>query len=697
MKLHLALPFVLIASFAHAKPASSDDDDDHYQWLEEISGDKAMEWVKARNTETVKSLTSAPEFGKLQDRILEVLDSEARIPYVSRMGKYLYNLWRDKAHPRGLWRRTTLEEYRKDKPAWTVLIDVGALGKTERENWVFEGATCLAPEYRHCMIALSRGGADAVVMREYDLQTRDFVKNGFTLPEAKGGISWRDANTLFVSTDFGPGSMTRSSYPRLCKLWKRGTQISSAKLIFAGKLDDESVGCRHDNTPGFERDFVDRGVDFWRHETYLLGRDGSLQLIDAPIDAIVESEREWLTIQTRSPWTLDGKTYAEGTLLGTRFADWMAGKRALTVLFAPTATTSLETSSWTQHHLVLDEIDDVVGRVEILTPGDGAWQREPLAGAPELTNANARGSDPDHSDEYFLDVSGYLSPATYGRGVIGQGASEPLKHAPEFFDASRYTVARRFVRSKDGTRVPYFIITAKDIVFDGKRPTLLYGYGGFEVSLLPHYISDVGRGWLESGGAYVVANIRGGGEYGPRWHQAALRGNRLRAYEDLAAVAEDIIASKITSPQHLGMRGGSNGGLLAGNMLTLYPQLFGAVVSEVPLLDMKRYTHLSAGASWVGEYGDPDLADEWRFIKTFSPYHNATREAKYPPVLLLTSTRDDRVGPAHARKMAAKLRELGHDVTFYENIQGGHGAAVDNRERAFMLALAYTFLWQHLK
>jgi prolyl oligopeptidase len=683
-------------SWADSKPVATDDSD-RYQWLEETTGDKAMDWVKARNAEAVGALASSPAFTQMKGRILEVLDSDARIPYVQRMGTYLYNFWRDKEHPRGLWRRTTLDEYRKDRPAWTVVIDVDALGKAEKENWVWGGVDCLKPDYRRCLVRLSRGGADAKVVREFDVEKRAFVAKGFTLPEAKSQLSWRDANSLYIGTDFGPGSMTHSGYARTCKLWKRGTPLKSAVTVFAGKVDDISVSCYRDLTPGFERDFVARGIDSWTTEQYVIGRDGSLTLIDVPADAESDVEREWLTVRTRTPWTVDGKTYAGGSLLAAKFDDWMAGKRQLTVLFEPTATTSLSFYSWTRHHIILNELEDVVGKVEILTPGEGAWKREPLAGAAELSTITASGSDPDHSDEYFVNVSGYLQPASYERGVIGQSAAEELKRGPTFFDAARFSVQRRFAKSKDGTRVPYFMIAPKGMVADGKRPTLLYGYGGFEISLRPFYSGTIGRAWLEEDGVYVVANIRGGGEYGPKWHLAALKENRLRAYEDFAAVAQDLFATKVTSPQHLGMEGGSNGGLLAGNMLTLYSKLFGAVVSEVALLDMRRYTHLSAGASWIGEYGDPDQPSDWSFIKTFSPYHNVRQQMKYPPSLFVTSTRDDRVGPAHARKMAAKMRDWGHDVQFYENIEGGHGAAADNAERAFMSALAYTFLWQHVK
>jgi prolyl oligopeptidase len=695
MKLPLLFLLMLAPPAAYG---ATPDDSDRFEWLEPMDSPQALDWVKARDAETNQALTRSPAFVKLKAAVLEVLDSDARIPTVTRMGPYLYNFWRDQQHPRGLWRRAMLDEYRKDKPSWTVLIDIDALNRAEKANWVWHGAQCMKPDYRHCLVRLSRGGTDAEVVREYDLEKRGFVTRGFALPEAKSRVSWRDQGTLFVGTDFGPGTMTRAGYPRTCRLWQRGTSLTTARLVYAGRLDDVSVQCYRDRTPGFERDFVERNIDRYHSELYLLGRDGSLSLVDVPTDAATDVEREWLLVRTRSPWTIDGTTHPAGALLAARFDDWLRGKRELIELFRPGASTSLSDWSWTRHHLILNELDDVVGKAEVLTPtATGPWTRAPLAGAAALSALEARAGDPDGSDEYFVTVESYLRPASLERGVLGQGTPETLKRAPSFFEESRYTVERRFATSKDGTRVPYFVVSAKNLVGDGKRPTLLTGYGGFEIALDPSYSGIVGRGWLDRGGVYVVANIRGGGEYGPRWHLAAIREKRLRAYEDFAAVAQALIATKITSPEHLGVMGGSNGGLLAGNMLTLFPRLFGAIVSMVPLLDMKRYTHISAGASWIAEFGDPDVPSDWEFLKTFSPYQNVKPGMKYPPVLFTTATQDDRVGPGHARKMAAKMLELGDDVHFYENVEGGHGMAADNDERAFMNALAYTFLWQHLQ
>ncbi|MET0618250.1 MAG: prolyl oligopeptidase family serine peptidase [Luteibacter sp.] len=679
-------------------PATQAAGDDENLWLDDIDGAKPLDWVKRENAKTVGKYAEGADFKTLDGRLLEVLDSDAKIPMVTKIGDHYYNFWRDKQNPKGLWRRTTLAEYRKDKPAWETVIDLDALSAAEKENWVWHGASCLKPDNRLCLVYVSRGGADADVVREFDLSTRSFVKDGFVVPEAKSQVAWIDKDHLYVATDFGPGTMTDSSYPRIVKEWKRGTPLSSATVVYEGKSKDMSIFAYHDFTPGYERDFVQRALEFYNSETFLRGKDGKLTKIDVPNDAESEVERDWLLVELRTAWTVGGKTYPSGALVATKFDDFMAGKRDFTVLFTPDEHSSLAGHSWTRHHLILNVMRDVVSQIQVLTPADhGPWKSEPLGGAPALSNVQATGIDADESDEYFLTVSGFLQPTTLYHGVLGQGENEAIKHSPAFFDASKFTVSQHFATSKDGTRVPYFEIAPKTLKADGSNPTLVYGYGGFEISLQPMYSGGVGRAWLEKGGVYVIANIRGGGEYGPRWHQAAQKANRPRAYEDFAAVSQDLIDRKITSPKHMGMMGGSNGGLLAGNMLTKYPQLYGAVVSQVALLDMKRYTHMSAGASWMAEYGDPDKAEEWKYIQTFSPYHNLHKGTKYPAVLFTTSTRDDRVGPVHARKMAARMQAMGFDASLYENIEGGHGAAADNKQSAFMNALAYTYLWEHLK
>jgi prolyl oligopeptidase len=678
-----------------AEPAA----EDPYEWLEEVLGDKALEWVKARNAIVQNRMEREESFEKLRSDLLEILDSNARIPFVSKRGEYYYNFWRDKTNERGLWRRTTLEEYRKAEPKWEVVLDLDALGKTENENWVWKGASLLRPDYQRALITLSRGGADANITREFDLKTRSFVADGFELPESKGSVSWIDIDHLFVSTDFGNGSMTDSGYPRMAKLWKRGTPIEQAKLVYEGKQEDMSVGAVHDDSPGFERNFVTRNIAFYNDELFLVKDSGELVKIDAPNTASKSVFKQYLLLELREAWTAGTKTYPAGSLLVSDFDRFLRGERAFEVLFEPSANTALSSVTTTKDHVVINVLEDVKNRLYVLTPSTTesptAWRREPLVGAPAFGTVNVTAVDSDDSNDYFMTSTDYLTPTTLSIGTIGK-VPEELKRLPHFFDSVGMQISQHFATSSDGTKVPYFMVAKKDVNLDGKNPTLLYGYGGFEISLQPNYSATVGRAWLTQGGVYVVANIRGGGEYGPRWHQAALKENRLRAYEDFAAVAKDLVARGVTSKQRLGIQGGSNGGLLVGNMITLYPELFEAGVCQVPLLDMKRYNKLLAGASWMAEYGNPDYPDQWAYIRKFSPYQNVQPSVAYPKVLFTTSTRDDRVHPGHARKMMAKMESQGHAVWYYENIEGGHGGAANNKQSAFMQALAYTFLKQEL-
>ncbi len=666
--------------------------DDPYLWLEDVTGEDALAWVRAQNERTLGALSGSAEFERLRTEVLAALDSDARIPFVRRRGEFLYNYWQDAAHPRGLWRRTTLESYRGRHPDWQVLLDLDALAEAEDENWVWKGAAVLRPEYRLALVQLSRGGADAVVVREFDLETGDFVSGGFTLPEAKSSAGWVDADRIFVGTDFGPGTLTSSGYPRVVKEWRRGEPLDTATVVYAGKADDVWNRAFHDSTEGFERTFVRRGMTFYTNEEFLRADDGGLVRIEVPDDAETDVHREWLLVTLRTPWTVGGTTHPAGALLATPFDEFLAGGRDLTPLFTPDAHTSLTGHVWTRNHLVLSILRDVQTRMEVLTPGPDGWSRAPLAGVREFETADVVGTDPHRSDEYLISSSGFTEPSELRLGHVG-GEVEVLKSAPAFFDAEGMTVAQHFATSDDGTKVPYFVVTPPG---GSDGPTLLNAYGGFEVSLRPGYNTHAGLGWLSRGGTYVVANLRGGGEYGPEWHQSALRENRPRAYEDCAAVARDLVERGITTPERLGVRGGSNGGLLVGVMLTRYPELFGAIVCQVPLLDMKRYHLLLAGASWMAEYGDPDEPADWEFIKGYSPYQNAAPGKPYPPTLFMTSTRDDRVHPGHARKMVAKLHDLGYDVPYHENIEGGHGAAADNEQSAFMWALTYTFLWNSL-
>jgi prolyl oligopeptidase len=686
--------FALSLLFA-AGAAYAEEPEDRYRWLEDVTGEKALNWVKERNAVSTSELTKGPEFAALDERLLKILDSKDRIPAVVKHGPWYYNFWRDDKHKRGLWRRTTLDEYRKEQPNWETVLDLDALSEKEKENWVFHGANFLEPKYERCIIALSRGGADASVEREFDVIAKDFVKDGFTVPEAKSRVSWKDKHTLYVGTNFGPDSLTKSGYPRITKQWKRGTRLADATLVFEGQPEDVSAGAAWDLSPGYEREFAIRSPTFFTNEMFVR-RDGKFVKIDKPDDAEANPHREWLFIRLRTEWLVGGKTYPAGALLAIKFEAFMKGDRNFDVLFEPTERKSLAGYSPTLHHVIVNELDNVANHLYLLTPANGKWKREPLPEDAKFSTIQASAVDSDESDDYFLTVSGYLTPSSLYLGMVGKPA-EKLKSTPSFFNADGLEVTQHEAVSKDGTKVPYFQVARKDLKLDGSNPTLLYGYGGFEISLTPAYQAGVGAAWLEKGGVFVVANIRGGGEFGPNWHKAALKANRHRAYEDFAAVADDLVKRKVTTPKHLGAMGGSNGGLLMGNMLTLYPDRFGAIVCKVPLLDMQRYHKLLAGASWMEEYGNPDKPEEWAALKTFSPYQNVKPDGKYPRTLFTTSTRDDRVHPGHARKMMAKMAEMGHYVLLYENIEGGHGGAADNKQAAFMDALAYTFLWKELR
>jgi len=679
--------------------AAADSAPDPYLWLEDVAGEKQLEWVKARNAEAVAALAESDDFKALEQRLLAILDSKEKIPFVQKIGDRYYNFWRDAAHPRGLWRRTSLAEYRTAEPAWETVLDLDALAATEGENWVWHGAEVLEPDDRLCLVSLSRGGADADVVREFDVETKAFVAGGFTLPEAKSRFAWRNRDSLFVATDFGPGSLTTSGYPRIVREWARGTPLAAATPVYEGRPEDMAVGAWHDPTPGFERDFISRQVTFWTNELFFR-RAGELVKIAKPDDANAGIHREWLFLELRSPWTVGGKTYATGSLLAADFEKFLTGDRSFAVLFEPGPRTSLVAYTPTRNHVLLTTLDNVRSRLFVLSHRDGAWQRGPLPGVPTVATASVAAVDELESDDFFLTTATPLEPTTLSIGTLrsdGSGAEpEVLKRSPAFFAAEGLAVTQHEATSKDGTRVPYFQIGPADLPADGSTPTLLYGYGGFEIPLVPSYAAVTGAAWLERQAVHVIANIRGGGEFGPAWHQAALKEKRPRAYEDFAAVAEDLVARRVTSPEHLGIMGGSNGGLLVGNLYALRPELFGAVVCQVPLLDMRRFNKLLAGASWMGEYGNPDLPEEWAFIQKFSPYHTVEPGRDYPPLLLTTSTRDDRVHPAHARKLAARLMEFGKRVISYENIEGGHGGAADNKQRAFMEALAWTFLEQEL-
>lgn len=678
-------------------------DDDPFLWLEEVEGVKALQWVRERNAETEAAFSGPGSlFGALRGALQAAYEAPGRIPRVVRRGPWLYNFWQDAEHPRGLWRRTSLDEYRRSEPAWEVLLDVDALGAAEAESWVWAGASVLGPGYRRAMVSLSRGGADACVVREFDLDTRSFVPDGFVVPEAKSEVRWVDDDTLYVGTETGPGSMTQSGYPRQIRRWRRGQTLAEAPVVFEARHEDISAGVSIDRTPGFERTVFVRHIDFYTQHCWLLQADGALLRLEVPDDAAVHFHEDLLLMHLRSEWQGPGGCWPSGSLVVAVLQDYLAGNHTVQPLFVPTATRSLADHEWTRRCLLLNISDNVASRLELWRRTEGlTFEGGPIEAPFPGTVAVAGLHDPFIADDplaehYLLDYTDHLTPASLYLCSTDGGARELLKSNPAVFDASGMRAEQYFATSSDGTQVPYFVVWPRQARADGDRPTLLYGYGGFEVALEPGYLGGRGIAWLARGGVYVVANIRGGGEFGPAWHQAAVGEHKQRSYDDFAAVAADLVRRGITRPQRLGIMGGSNGGLLVGVMAVQRPELFGAVVCQVPLLDMRRYHLLLAGASWMAEYGNPDVPQQWQWISRYSPYQRVQARGRYPRMLFTTSTRDDRVHPGHARKMAARMLAQGHDVSYFENIEGGHGGGADNVQRARMAALEFTFLWQVL-
>ncbi|MYF69555.1 MAG: S9 family peptidase [Proteobacteria bacterium] len=670
--------------------------EDPYIWLEDVEGEEALDWVEAQNEVSVGYLESLPTFDELNDRNLEILNSDDRIASPGLRGDHVFNFWRDATNTRGLWRRTTLEDYVSGDPEWEVILDLDALAEAEGEDWVWKGAACLRPDYRVCALYLSRGGADAVVIREFDVEERSFVEDGFVVSEAKSQLSWIDGDAVYIETDFGEGSLTDSGYPRTARIWRRGETISDATEIFAGEQTDVAAGVYRSWDGDVHYDIAVRSPTFYTSMNYLVTDAGELRHIDIPEDARFRGVfKGQMLVGLKSDWTVGGETYPQGSLIAADFENFLQGERDFHVLYAPTENSALPGGGVmsTRDYLILTSLEDVVSRLFRYTLADGEWVGEEIGteafGSIRLVAAS------DTSNALFFSYENFLKPDTLYFSADGGAGTEALQSLPQFFDADGMTIEQRFATSSDGTSIPYFLVLPEGFEANGNTPTLLYGYGGFEISLTPGYSATVGHSWLARGGAYVIANIRGGGEYGPRWHQAALKENRQVAYDDFIAVAEDLIARGVTSPQYLGIRGGSNGGLLTGVMLTQRPDLWNAVVVQVPLLDMRRYNRLLAGASWMAEYGDPDTGD-WAYISEYSPYHNVQNDADYPKVFFTTSTRDDRVHPGHARKMVALMTEMGHELLYFENTVGGHAGASDNTQVARNEAMVYSYLWDQL-
>ncbi|HZZ92201.1 MAG TPA: prolyl oligopeptidase family serine peptidase [Usitatibacter sp.] len=688
----LALTTASMAILSHAAPPPATDDP--YAWLEDVTGEKPLAWVKERDAESRKELESKPGFEALRERLTAIYNSRERIPYPAKRGRFLYNFWQDEAHPRGIWRRTTLEEYRKPEPAWEVVLDIGKLSDEENVKWVWKGADCLFPDYRRCLVSLSRGGADAVEVREFDAVDKRFVKDGFFSPESKQDVAWRDKDTIYVARDFGAGSLTTSGYPRVVKEWRRGTPLEHARTVHEGEVADVGSTPWVVHEPGRRYEGIHRAITFYESEDFLREDEHWIRL-EKPRDATLGVAHGFLFVKLRTAWKPADREFPGGSLLAIDLDRFLSGGREFEAIFEPSERVALHGYSVTRHGLLLDILDHVNGRAMEVRRDGSRWVSREIA-VPKASAVNAWPLDTDTSDDYWMTVAGFIQPTTLYLAKPG-GERQALKSLPAFFDAKGLAVTQHEAVSKDGTRVPYYVVMREGLKADGTTPTVLYGYGGFEIPMTPSYSGTIGAGWLEHGGAFVLANIRGGGEFGPEWHHAAQREGHQRSFDDFIAVAEDLVKRGVTSPRHLGIMGGSNGGLLVGATFVQRPDLFRAVVCQVPLLDMKRYSHLLAGASWIGEYGDPDKPEDWAFISKYSPYQNVKEGVKYPRVLFTTTTRDDRVHPGHARKMVAKMKAQGHDVLYFEDVEGGHGAGSTPAQQAYMWTLTYTFLRSELQ
>lgn len=673
------------------RPTVSAPDDDPYLWLEEIEGARALAWVEAENRATLARFADA-EFARDRDQLASILDHPDNIPLITRRGLRLFNLWKDASHPRGVWRTTSLESYRGGAPAWDILLDLDVLAAREGEDWTWRGAESLPGSHDRAILMLSRGGADAVVLREFDLGARVFLADGFNAPEAKGSAAWLDRDTVLLSSALGAGMATESGYARTVRLWRRGTDPTAAPVIFETDAKHVAVSADIDREDGEGRVWFVESLGFFDTRIWLGDRTGPQTRLDLPTDISVACHRGWLAARRRTAWTIGGKTHKPDAVLGIALAAFLAGERGVTTLFEPAERRVLQGFFWCGDHLILSLLDDLEPRFEVLSPGPGAWRREPLEGLPAIGVASVWPLDarPDESDATMLaSVQDPLTPPTL---LLLEPARAPaiLKRGPSVFDPAGLVVRRHDAVAPDGTAIPYVEVGPEDGT--GEAPVHLSGYGGFAIPQLPYYNSALGKLWLERGGTGVIAAIRGGGEFGTAWHDSGRREGKRRSHDDFASVAADLVRRGLTRPGRIAATGGSNGGLLIANMLTRYPERFGALFCTIPLIDMRRYSKLLAGASWIAEYGDPDNPSDWAHLKEISAYHTAEPGRPYPPILIATSRRDDRVHPGHARKMAAKLKAMGYEAYFYEPDAGGHGTGKDNRERATFTALGYTFL-----
>ena len=693
-----ALAVAGVASIGTAQETDAASDDP-FVWLEEIEGERALAWARSENARTLGELQADPRYATFEARALEILQARDRIPMVTMRPHGLYNFWQDAEHVRGIVRRTTLDSYRTDAPEWQTVLDVDALARAEGMNWVYQGMICLPPEERRCLVVLSDGGKDANTIREFDLVEGRFVEGGFALPESKQSVAWLDEDTLLLARDWGEGTTTASGYPFVVKRLRRGQSLEAAEELFRGRREDVQAGplVLRDPEGRVQAIGAVRGLNFFEREFTLLRPEGPL-VLDVPRKAspagIVDGR---VLMVLREPWeAAPGLSFATDSLVSWDLDEWKADPNGArpSLVWAPGPRQTLGGIASTRDELLVTVLDNVRGRAFAMNFDDGRWTSRPIDLPRNATIGIAAASDED--GQAMFAVTDYLTPTALWFYDSRTGALETIKTTPPRFDSSGHVVEQLEATSSDGTRIPYFLIRPRGMAYDGSTPTLLYGYGGFQVSQVPNYLATAGRLWLEQGNAYVVANLRGGGEFGPDWHQSAQGANKQRTWDDYIAVAEDLVRRRITSPRRLGVVGGSQGGLLVGTAITQRPELFNAAIIQVPLFDMLRYHLMGAGASWIGEYGDPRIPEQRGWIEGYSPYQRLTAGRDYPTPLILTSTKDDRVHPGHGRKAAARLAALGQPYYYYENIDGGHSAAANLAETARRLALEYTYATRRL-
>jgi prolyl oligopeptidase len=691
------------AALAGAASIAAEGVGDPHAWLEEVEGKRALDQVRTWNAGTAAVLEAAPGFAGYRDRAAAILNDKAQIAYPDAIQKdRVTNFWQDADHVRGLWRVAGVDGFVAGKPQWRTLIDVDALAKAEGHNWVWKGANCLRPDYVRCMVGLSDGGKDALVYREFDTASGRFVDGGFATPEAKTQVAWVDRDTLLLRSDFGPGTLTTSGYGRQVKLWKRGTPLTAARTVYEGKTDDVGAAPTVFIEGSRTWPVVTRTISFWEFELFHMKPDGALVRSPLPLTAELQDVLDGRAIALlHADWTYGKIVHKAGSLVAYAIDDVLAGRTPVVeTVYRPGPTEAVEEVDVAKRTLYVKLLDNVAGKLVAVTRGqDGRWAPAPVAlAANSVVGLVSTGGDADMA---FPTVEGLTTPEALF--AVRPGAA-PVRVAalPPRFDASRMEVGQRFATSKDGTRIPYFVVRPKGA--KGAVPTLMHAYGGFRVAQNPEYLAKhpsrlgpLAQFWVEEGNAFVLANIRGGGEFGPRWHEGVLKANRQKAFDDFHAVAEDLIRSGVAAKGKLGISGRSNGGLLVGVAYTQRPDLYDAVLMGVPLADMKRYSHLLAGASWMAEYGDPDKSEDWAYIARYSPYQNLKAGAQYPKVMFYTSTKDDRVHPAHARKMAARMAEQGHPFYYYENIDGGHAGSANRNEEAYRAALMMAYLNRELR